>query len=416
MLIQFSTKNYKIFRQRTTMSLVASEFVEYQTAPQNVSERNTHSLRILRSAVIYGANASGKSKFLEALITMRKLAIGSSKDGQKGDLIPVEPFLLHPNARSAPSEFEVVFYHNGCQYRYGFEADNKKVHAEWLYVKEKKREIEIFFREEQSFETHKKKFSRGSMIVKEDMVRDNALMLSVASQFNDPICRQVLDWFQCIEMIGDISQPEFRANAIEKIKSAAGKKVFVDYLKRADFGIQGLELMEMKDHNSVGQTSVLTLREGFDDEGKPTPQLFSLQDDESEGTKKYFYLLGPVLDVLDTGGLLIVDELDAKLHPNLVEKLVSTFHSTKKNPKNAQLIFNTHNTNLLHAGVFRRDQVWFAEKNRKGEGRLYSLSDFERNKSFDFQDFESSYIMGRFGAIPCLDDFDFGVEEEELHG
>lgn len=385
---------------------MAADHLDDENSEENLISSNVFGLRLLRSAVIYGANASGKTKFLEALITMRKYAISSSKDGQKGDKIPVEPFLLSTDESSNPTEFEVVFIYQDVLYRYGFEVDQKQVHSEWLYQREGKKEVEIFFREKQECATHRTKFSRGAMIMKEDMLRDNALMLSVAAQFNDSICRNVLDWFQSIVAITDITDAEFRSNALRKMKNAESKQRLVYFLKKADFGIRDVEVLEKSAEKTPRFSSILTRRQVFDHDGHVISKLFSLQDDESEGTKKYFFLLGPVIDVLHSGGILLVDELDAKLHPNLVHRLIGIFHSSKKNSSNAQLIFNTHNTNLLQTDAFRRDQIWFAEKNRKGEGRIYALSDFQNSLNNGELDREKCYILGRYGAIPCLDDFD----------
>jgi AAA15 family ATPase/GTPase len=133
---------------------------------------------------------------------------------------------------------------------------------------------------------------------------------------------------------------------------------------------------------------------------------FSLDDDESFGTRKFFALTGPVLDSLENGNPLLIDELDSKLHPNLVCKIVSLFNSKTHNPKNAQLLFNTHDTNLLSSGLFRKDQVWFTEKNRYGEAKLYSLSDFKSSEVRKTEAFEENYIRGKYGAIPFLGDFE----------
>ncbi len=134
---------------------------------------------------------------------------------------------------------------------------------------------------------------------------------------------------------------------------------------------------------------------------------FSLDDDESSGTKKFFALTGPILDVLENGHTLVVDELDSKLHPNLVGKIVSLFNSKELNQKNAQLIFNTHNTNLLKDDLFRRDQIWFTEKNKYGAAKLYSLADFKSDTVRKMEPFEENYIRGKYGAVPFLNSFDY---------
>jgi hypothetical protein len=130
-----------------------------------------------------------------------------------------------------------------------------------------------------------------------------------------------------------------------------------------------------------------------------------MEDEESSGTKKFFALTGPVLDSIENGYVLVIDELDSKLHPNLVCKIVSLFNSKELNPKNAQLIFNTHDTNLLSSGLFRRDQIWFAEKDKYGASKLFSLADF-KSEVRKTENFEDNYIRGKYGAVPFLGEFD----------
>lgn len=133
---------------------------------------------------------------------------------------------------------------------------------------------------------------------------------------------------------------------------------------------------------------------------------FSLKDDESSGTRKFFALIGLILKTIDKGSVLFVDELDSKLHPNLVCKIVSFFNSKKLNPNNAQLIFNTHDTNLLSSGLFRRDQIWFTQKDKYGATKLYSLADFKTDEVRKNEAFEDNYIRGKYGAVPFLGDFE----------
>ncbi len=187
MLIQFSVKNYRTFKEKATISLVASNYDKTTRESDNIFEDNIFNLRILKSAVIYGANASGKSKFMEALMFMKHLVITSSKDSQKGDKINIEPFRLSTETEHLPSEFEVVFTFKNEMYRYGFEANNETIISEWLYHRPKTKEVELFYREFQDFETHARNFSKGNTVIKEGLVRDNALLISVAAQFNDAI-------------------------------------------------------------------------------------------------------------------------------------------------------------------------------------------------------------------------------------
>lgn len=403
MIVQFTVANYKLFHKKATLSLTASTHRTHGMLSIHTSVVPGFKQHLLRSAVVYGANASGKSKLLEALDFMRMFTISSSKDGQNGDRIPVEPFRLIANASIEPSEFEVVFFHKGCRYRYGFEVVETCVESEWLYVKSKTREVEIFYREGESIDIHAQRFTKGKMIVREGLLRNNALLLSVAAQFNDPVCSGVIDWFQQMEIIRDLNSRSFRENTINKIKTNTGKEAFLVYLAKADMGISDLDVLPLEKGKYIRKPSpeVMTVRKTYSDSGKEERTVFSLNDDESEGTKKYIYLLGPIFDVLERGAVLLVDELDAKLHPYLLEFVVSLFHNSKTNPNSAQLIFNTHNTSILHQSLFRPDQVWFTEKNSRGEARLYSLADFRLSEGADYAD---RYLQGKFGAIPCLTD------------
>ena len=211
MLIQFSVRNFKIFREKAIFSLIASNYDKDVREKENVTAFSDPELRILKSAVIYGANASGKSKFVEAIKFMRNFTIKSSRDSQKGDSIGVESFKLNTDSENDSSEFELIFLLDKEIYRYGFEANSSKIIAEWLYHKPKTKEVEIFYREGQKFTIHRN-FSKGQTLVKEDLVRDNALMLSVAAQINDLIAGKVLGWFKRLRSISGINLKDSTPN------------------------------------------------------------------------------------------------------------------------------------------------------------------------------------------------------------
>lgn len=407
MIVQFSVRNFRTFKEKATMSFVASNYNKEREA-DNITVNEKFNLRLLKSAVVYGANASGKSKLIEALGFMRSFAISSSRESQQGDKIPVEPFKLSAENENAPSEFEVIFVHKNIMYRYGFEVDTDKVVSEWLYTKPKTKEVELFYRDLQEFEVHERSFGKGNMLVKEGLVRSNALLLSVAAQFNEENSLSCIEWFRSMEIISGLKEHEFRNNSIGKAKLQEGKTQLLDYLKKADLGIVDLEILEMKsgkfENNPLD--TILTARDKYNNRTKSGKVFMSLSNDESEGTRKYFYLLGPIIDALNTGSVLVVDELDSKLHANLVEKIVLLFNSKKMNPSNAQLVFNSHDTNLLNTGTFRRDQIWFTEKDRYGEARLYSLADFKTDSVRKTEAFEDNYVRGKYGAVPYLELFE----------
>jgi len=312
-------------------------------------------------------------------------------------------------------------------YRYGFEVDKKKVHAEWLYRKSKIKEVELFYRENQNFEVHRT--FKVADLVENDRVRPNALLLSVAANFNDKTGKKIFEWFGDFNLISGLREEGYKGFSISKIeKDEHNKKRVINFLKNADLGIEDM---------SIGKFDFDNLPEGIPDELKEfikkqrqedsvvkflsnvstyhqvfdTNNLFedlsefSMEEDESSGTKKYFALSGPILETLEKGEILIVDELANKLHPNLTCKLVELFNSKEMNPKNAQLIFNTHDTNLLSSDIFRRDQIWFVEKDRYGASSLYSLGNFKSDTVRKEDNYEKNYIKGKYGAVPYLGDF-----------
>ena len=178
-------------------------------------------------------------------------------------------------------------------------------------------------------------------------------------------------------------------------------------LKDAISGLNSYIKKTMNDENQERFSDVITYHKQFDEEGKFLKNIeFSLLEDESSGTRKYFALIGQVIKIIDIGGVLFVDELDSKIHPNLVCKIISIFNSKRLNPNNAQLVFNSHDTNLLSSGLFRRDQIWFAKKDKFGASKLYSLADFKTDEVRKNEAFENNYIRGKYGAVPFLGDFD----------
>jgi hypothetical protein len=428
MILQFSIKNYRTFKESAVLSFIASNYDKDTRENENIHYNEKFGLRLLKSAVIYGANASGKSKLLDAFAFMRHYVVNSSKKGQKGDEIDVHPFKLNSATENEPSEFEIIFIYKDVIYRYGFEATKTRVVSEWLFYKPKTKEIELFYRDNNKFDTHARSFSKGKTVIKEGLVRDNALLLSVAAQFNEKTSINVIDWFKRLKTLSGLNESGYQDYTMSKTEDPIHKAKILDLLKAADLGIRDIKLQkldidklpkdlpkeirdkilrEVNDEKAEYISDVLTTHKKYDAKGKPIDNVsFSLDDDESSGTRKYFALTGPILDVIENGYTLVIDELDSKLHPNLVCRIVSLFNSKELNPKNAQLIFNTHDTNLLSTGLFRRDQIWFTDKNKYGEAKLYSLADFKSDEVKKSESFEDNYIRGKYGAVPFLGFFE----------
>lgn len=421
MLLQFSIKNFRTFKDKATLSLIASNYDKDTREHENIVINGIFGLRLLKSAVIYGANASGKSKLLDAFAFMRYFVINSSKESQKGEAIKIEPFRLDQSSKNEPTEFEVIFIHNKVLFRYGFEVTKERIISEWLFYKPKTKEIELFYREGNEYKIHNRNFSKGDTVVKEGLVRDNALLISVAAQFNEKSAIEVLEWFEKNRVISGLYDAEYRDNTVNKLSNKSNKNRVLKFLKAADIGIEDLEILTINSGQFKESpfSTVLIIKNTYEDKNKIGTTPFFLSLDESEGTRKYFYILGPVIDALEDGGILIVDELDSKLHPNLVCKIVALFNSKEFNKNNAQLIFNTHDTNLLSSGLFRRDQIWFTNKNKYGEAKLYSLADFKSDEVRKTEPFEDNYINGKYGAVPFLGFFDnlkFLLTENENEG
>lgn len=423
MLIEFSVANFRSIRERVTLSMMATD---EEGLEGNVIQ--PHGL--LKSTVIYGANASGKSNVLKALEFMIQF-VRESHRVQRGDLIPVSPFRLDVAFEKHPSEFEIFFLKDGIKYAYGFKVDIEKVHEEYLYEYLDEKQSLIFERTCSDFEFG---VDQQEQAVLSKRTLENTLYLAIATQFNYEKAFQVYEWIKsCVELwITDlVSDGASRTNEL-LLNDMEAHELIKNFLMNADTGIHDIKIfgdstddvkrvpiklsekqqktriaLEYLDVFALGQRKPLNLKTKnirfshfyVDDAGKAGSSLFRLSD-ESEGTQKLYRLIGSWIDVLRKGSLLIVDELETSLHANIVEQLIKLFQDPEHNPNGAQLVFTAHNTNLLNSAIFRRDQIWFTEKvQEKGSTTLYSLAEFTPRES---EDIEKGYLLGRYGAIPFL--------------
>lgn len=426
MLIQFSVQNFRTFRDKVTLSMVASGYDTEDKEADNVIQLPEQKLRLLKSAVVYGANASGKTKLVEALAFMKKLVLESADEENRSQKVP-EPFLLDVESESQSSEFEIIFMLDDVRYRYGFEVMGTEIIAEWLFHKPKDTEVEVFYRNEEGFEPHPKlaDFRIGRKVAKEGMVQEQFLWLTAAAKWNDVISKKVIGWFRQVHPLSGVEERSYMGYTLNQLAAGGNMKDAINELvKAASIGLEEIIVNKLsvedlpadlpasmrkriiKEVSEEGHELIQDIAKypRYDKGGNRVGmQDFDVDKHESSGTRKYLALSGPILDVLSEGSILIVDELDARLHPNLVCKIVGLFNSKEHNPKGAQLIFNTHDTNLLDSGHFRRDQIWFTEKDRYGAATLYALSDFKVRKDANW---EKNYMQGRYGGLPYLGDFD----------
>jgi len=423
MLIEFSVGNYRSFKDRVTFSMVAANLVSKE---KSIDINNTfeidEELKLLKSAAIYGANASGKSNLARALSFMKWFMVNSSKETQSTDEINVEPFRLSTETEGKPSYFELAFLMDGRKYRYGFEVTQERVISEWLFYVPNIRETSLFERQLDSIKSSKVYNADGV----QQRTRSNALFLSVSAQFNVEIAERILEWLtDKLNIISGLHDGSYLNYTVKCFMD--DKADIVQLIKKLDLGISDIQVEqedfttdllpdEMPDElkklivkaGGGKATSIGISHRKFDADGNyKSIEEFDLESHESEGTKKVFALAEPLVTALKEGEILIIDEFDARLHPLISLAIVKLFNSKEANPNNAQLIFMTHDTNLLSNKIFRRDQIWFTEKNRYSATDLYSLAEYKiRNDA----SFESDYIKGRYGAIPYIGNLNHLIE------
>lgn len=391
MLIEFTVGNYLSFKDKKTLSLEATAIKDN---PDNVI--TTGKYKLLRSAVIYGANSSGKSNFIKALDRMRWMVMHSALNNSTSE-IDVVPFLLSTETENEPSYFEILFLIAGIRYRYGFEADNKIIHSEWLFERKVNTEKPLFIRNKENIEITTD-FEEGKGI--EEKTRDNALFLSIVDQFNGTISKKIMTWFNRQGIFSGLQHEKEKELTFKFLESEKLKIWINDFLTPLNLGFQNFVVKDSK---------VVTFHNKFDENGNiiDKPE-FDLLKQESAGTNKLYDMAGNLTFGLKLGTLTVIDELDAKLHPLLTMAIVKLFNSPIHNPFNAQLVFATHDTNLLNYGSFRRDQIYFTEKNNFESSDLYSLVEYietDGKKVRNDRSYEKDYIAGRYGAIPFVGDF-----------
>lgn len=418
MLVEFSVKNYRSIKERQTLSLVKAKGDELESSNSFLPDA-PGSNALLTTAAIYGPNAAGKSNIIKALNAMELIVTGSASGSQEGDSIGVTPFLFDEQSSTEPSEFEAVFIVDSIRYQYGFSTTNLNIVEEWLYAYPKGRPQKWFHRVYDSKNnTALFKFTdslSGQKSVWQNATRNNALFLSTAVQLNSDQLKPVYNWFKNTLNITDIGGwgHSFTASLCS---DSVTKIDVLEFFKSADLDIYDVNITTNKfDPESLPDEFPKVVREKLIKElqGKEIIEevktvhktlenkLVSLDfDEESDGTQKLFCFAGPWLDTLKKGKILVVDELHDSLHPKLVEYLVSLFHNKKTNPNDAQLIFTTHETSILNQEVFRRDQIWFCEKDKYQSTHLFPLTDFSPRK--ERENIEMGYLSGRYGALPLI--------------
>ncbi len=418
MLISFSVENFLSIKEKVVFSMEATKFKSDNLVNNSVI---LGKIELLKSSVIFGPNGSGKSNLIVAMKKMRDIIENSLVD------IKVIPFKFDVQCVNIPTTFEVKFLYKETIYRYGFSIQNNIVAEEWLYYKKNKpraRENQYFQRKYQEFKNFGDFQKEADLIKKENKTREDKLYINVVADFNGKISREVLDWFSNFNSFSSIHS-NLEPFTLDKIRNEKQKERIVDFLRSADFGIVDLQ------EKSI---SFDEIEEKLKSDGLPIALIENIKKDgglksietyhhkykdkkfigleplfignESDGTKKLFDLSGAIIEALDKGEILIIDELDNSFHTKMTEAIIKLFNS-EKNIHNAQLIFASHDTNILTQKLFRRDQIWFTEKDLYGATHLYSLIDFGTRKDTSL---EKNYLEGRYGSIPAITELEYDYE------
>jgi predicted ATPase len=415
MLLEFRVRNFRSIRDEQALSLVAAQSDKGLAATHLVPTGLKASPHAVRSTVVYGPNASGKSTLLFALNYLRAMVAESATVVQPGQTYNVQPFRLDARSADQPVAFEISFLVDGVRHQYSFAMTAQRIVSEQLMVWRTSKPTQWFSRRlEDSGETYDYEFSAyltGPRKLWQESTRANALFLSTAAQLNSDLLGPVFRWLvQSIVVLpaGAVVDHAFTTALLE---SAEGRAAIRDFLTTADITIADVQAVPRKALRrqflfQPGGVAQARQEEGeflfpvFEHRTAQGVATFELHE-ESEGTQRLFSLAAPVLDVLKHGRVLVVDELDRSLHTLLVRRLIGMFHDPVLNAAGAQLIFSTHDTSLLDYKLFRRDQIWFTEKDESQATRVYPFTDFGPRKR---EAWELGYLMGRYGAVPMFRD------------
>lgn len=422
MLVNFTFQNFRSFRDEKTLSMEAGSIKELS---ESVIKRDAY--RLLPAAVMYGANSSGKSNVLLALVTMRSVLLGSVRLNPKDEL-NFQPFKLDLVSKANPTSFEIQFLIDKVKYRYGFDYDRTHISKEWLYEKRAgQREFNLFLRADDEFEISKSRFPEG--LGKETATPSNRLFVSLVAQLNGAKSMQILDWFNNCNYLSGMDSQGYEGFTLKMFSEHLdGCKQALDFFRHTQLGFNDLLVTE-KSFSDDSLASNMPIPDALKSklveelkgkkvmEAKTTHNIYNEDGEvsgvdsfykdemESEGTKKVIEMSGPIFDTLKWGKVLVIDELDAKLHPLLTRSILHLFMNPETNQHGAQLIFATHDTNLLNLAYLRRDQIWFTEKDKTESSDLYSLVEFKDEtgaKIRNDRSVQKDYINGRYGAIPFL--------------
>lgn len=386
MLLQFSVTNHRSIKNTAVISMKAAAdktMREILISP----DKKRYLVPVM---AIYGANAAGKSNVIHALLLMREMVCGSYAKQLKGAELPYEPFAFIDSEREA-TRFEIIYYYKGIKYAYGFSFDIDRITEEYLYHWPNGREALVFSRHEDKYEFRE---SVQEQMTLAGRTSENRLYLTVSNEWNCAQTEKAYLWFQQ-NLRGLISAGVSNEMTIDTIrKGGEDKQRILKEMMLADLGICDVILS-----GNSEKPVISTVHRIIDDNGDEKQYTLQLGQ-ESMGTQRFFSRIGLWLDAINSGAVLVVDEIESSMHPLLTRHLIEMIQDKNINSNCAQLIFTTHDTGLLDLKLFRRDQIWFAEKDEKSmQTDIYALTEFSPRKE---ENIEKGYLQGRYGAIPFI--------------
>lgn len=400
MLIQFNFKNFKSFRDDTSLDMTATSITEH---PYNLI--NFDNEKYIKVAAIYGANASGKSSVLEAYKFMGNFIRNSFKQASTTEDILIKRFAFDSETLKKPAEFEVFLKYESNEYQYGFLLDNKTIIEEWLYIKKKNSKDKyttLFERADGKIHCDSKLLKGAENFI--PMVEDKTLFLSIIANAKIPYAKDIFRYFSASGVIdyGNINFEKALTELIlPDIENEFYQKELIDFLKAIDINIHGI-IVEKSENDELKIYTEHLMKD------KKTYYKLPLSE-ESSGTQKMFALFYFLQSSLHLGIPLWVDELDAKLHPLLLRYILTMFHDENINRNGAQLIYVTHDNYTLTKDIFRRDQIWFVEKDLDAVSHLYSLAEYKSDDDKKVRkdaSYNKDYLLGKYGSVPILRGYD----------
>ncbi|HEV2595760.1 MAG TPA: ATP-binding protein [Sphingomicrobium sp.] len=416
MLIEFSLSNYGSFAAEQTLSLIASKLKD-QTPGRVLRVDPPHNLEVLNSAIILGKNGSGKSTLVGAMSWVRRFVRTSSSSSQEGEEIPFTPNLLDSSLKGRDTHVRVLFSVNDKIFQYQFSFNRQRITGESLSAADRTVRFRRIYERLLDPDSEEEEYSfsddlKGEKALWRSSTRQNALFLSTAVQLNAEALREPFEWLTKYLRAIDAANISYADYTAGQCLDEEHKKRILKFLKRLDIDIEDI-VVEEEDVSEELLRGTFTpefiqnmptsrkkrRRVKFihhDTDGLPVPLDLS---DESSGTNALFGLAGPIFDTLANGYCLIIDEINTSLHPLILKTLVEAFSDPQLNKRRAQLIFTSHDTSLLRDSYFRRDQIWFVEKDRFGRSELVPLSDYSPRKG---EALEKGYLGGRYGGVPAI--------------